>query len=512
MKTNKKKMCSLRRGIYIFALLSMIVCLYNCNDDYKEDIVERPIVPPSFSNLEFSKYYPDSGPKATKLMLYGKGFGTDTSYIKVTVNDVRAVLMGVNDTIIYAVVPRRADTGFVKVFVGKEDTEEPKAFSSEDFEDPEKREFKYIFRRNVTTPIGKITLPKANEAWNSDSNKPTGSRVNGSYEEARFQRPRDVMFDKDGVMYIMEEGQGTNQNGAIRRAYNGQVTTLTGNTEGWFRNPTRFCFNIAQDTMFMTQDTYNTDVRSAVTYFTRESNFTRIGSLVTYEQARDSLKAANAKNKTFDHVMGIAINPVTDAMFVATTGDCRLFRIDRALSEDGKTLSANVVDVEMRIDGTTGESRALVFSEDGRKLYALIRNDVNSLYVCDYDISTGAVSSPEGALAGSMLRFVGIGRWDHTPSGIGTGIGFDHAFDLEIDGRTLYVCEREAHRIKQVDLETLYVSVLAGPREANKIPGYKDGVLEDAKFYFPEGIGLDNLKNVYVADRENHVLRMVVNE
>lgn len=61
----------------------------------------------------FESFSPDSGGVKTQLIIRGQNFGTDTAYLKVTVNNKRAAIVGVADDVIYAIVPARADTGYV---------------------------------------------------------------------------------------------------------------------------------------------------------------------------------------------------------------------------------------------------------------------------------------------------------------------------------------------------------------------------------------------------------------
>ena len=507
MKTNKKKMCSLRRGIYIFTLLSMIVCLYNCNDDYKDENVERPLVPPSFDNLEFTKFYPDSGPKAEKLMLYGKGFGTDTSLIKVTVNDKPAMIMGVNDTIIYAIVPRRADTGFVKISFDRAG-ESPVELSSKDFSDSEgtviPKEFNYIFRRSVTTWLGKINLPRPNDPFVAEGdgeNRPSAGqeRKDGNYEEARFQRPMKVMFDSDGALYVLEEGNGDNKNGSIRRVYNGTVSTLVMNSAGYFRSPVNFCFNKAQDTMFVTMDSGESSAQAPIIFLTRESGFTRVGACMTNDQAGVL------------RVQGIAINPVTQEMYVASREDWKIYRVDREISADGRSMSGKMVDTGITIDNGTGLGRptSIAFSEDGKTFFALLMDSRNSIYKCNYDIATRTMTSDAGQY---MVRIAGKGGWGFEPEGVGTSCGFDWPSEMIVEGTDMYITDRETARIRHLDLRTNYISVLAGPNVNDKKRGYMDGALHDAQFYMPEGIAFDEVGNIYVAERGNHLIRLIINE
>ena len=93
--------------------------LVGCADN---DIAEerRVVSPPDLSKAsKFLSFAPDSGGVGTQLVIKGENLGTDTAYLRVTVNGKRANIVGVNNDHIYAIVPARADNGLVKVFVGK---------------------------------------------------------------------------------------------------------------------------------------------------------------------------------------------------------------------------------------------------------------------------------------------------------------------------------------------------------------------------------------------------------
>ena len=60
-----------------------------------------------------------------------------------------------------------------------------------------------------------------------------------------------MLSDKDDAIFEMDEGRGTNKDGALRRLYEGNVETLIQCNAGPFQSPTAAAFNAAQDTMYM---------------------------------------------------------------------------------------------------------------------------------------------------------------------------------------------------------------------------------------------------------------------
>ena len=184
-----------------------------CNNDLAP-IRQSQTFPPNLNApTVFESFSPDSGGVKTQLIIRGQNFGTDTAYLKVTVNNKRAAIVGVADDVIYAIVPARADTGYVRLFVGKDDNVEEYASQTK---------FIYQFKRNVTTLMGR---------------QGQSGRDDGPYAECKLQRPWFALADKDGALFFIDEGRGQNKNGALRRAQEGWVETLVQNSSGPFQSP-----------------------------------------------------------------------------------------------------------------------------------------------------------------------------------------------------------------------------------------------------------------------------------
>ena len=69
----------------------------------------------------------------------------------------------------------------------------------------------------------------------------------------------------------------------------------------------------------------------------------------------------------------------------------------------------------------------------------------------------------------------------------------------------LYVADPHNHRIRKVSPAGL-VSTVAGQVGT---PGYSDGPAAQAKFWFPVDVKIDGQDNLYVADRNNAVVRKI---
>lgn len=109
-------------------------------------------------------------------------------------------------------------------------------------------------------------------------------------------------------------------------------------------------------------------------------------------------------------------------------------------------------------------------------------------------LSTGAVST----IAGSSGGFA---------DGTGTSTQFSAPRGVELDGLgNLYIADAGNHRIRKMVLSTGVVSTLVG----NGNPAWVDGIGTAASINCAEGVAVDNLGNLYIADTYNHLIRKVV--
>ncbi len=123
----------------------------------------------------------------------------------------------------------------------------------------------------------------------------------------------------------------------------------------------------------------------------------------------------------------------------------------------------------------------------------------SNLYVADtvndrirkIEISTGKVTT-----------IAGDGRYRFS-DGIGTSAQFKAPRGLLCVGSDLYVADTESHRIRKIEISTGRVTTIAGDGAC----GYLDGDGLSAKFNNPYSIATDDLRNLYIADTNNHMIR-----
>jgi sugar lactone lactonase YvrE len=78
---------------------------------------------------------------------------------------------------------------------------------------------------------------------------------------------------------------------------------------------------------------------------------------------------------------------------------------------------------------------------------------------------------------------------------------------LQLVGRNLYMADSKNNRIRRIDLDSGIIDCIAGLRE----PGYSGdgGPAIDAQFSYPMDLELGPDGRLYVADRDNHVVRAI---
>ena len=140
-----------------------------------------------------------------------------------------------------------------------------------------------------------------------------------------------------------------------------------------------------------------------------------------------------------------------------------------------------------------------------------------SLYVADLGnqgirrivIATGAVSTLAGP-DGSVGNPVGLQSF--VDSSTPASARFSNPTSLATDGTSLFVADRDNHRIRRVVLATGVVSTLAGPFDTPVTPsGATDGIGTLARFRQPEGIAIDSAgTTLFVAEALSHTLRRIV--
>jgi len=106
--------------------------------------------------------------------------------------------------------------------------------------------------------------------------------------------------------------------------------------------------------------------------------------------------------------------------------------------------------------------------------------------------------------SGEVTTLAGSG-FPGTDDGPGNTARFDTPKGLAVDQNgNVYVADWYNQRIRKVTTDG-FVSTLAGQRRE----GFIDGTGTNASFYYPSGLALDSVGNIYVAEQGNHAVRKV---
>jgi hypothetical protein len=124
----------------------------------------------------------------------------------------------------------------------------------------------------------------------------------------------------------------------------------------------------------------------------------------------------------------------------------------------------------------------------------------SNLYVADTDNSTIRKITP----AGDVSTFAGLAGQTGGADGTGNAARFNHPSGVAVGpSGNIYVADSSNHTIRQITPAGV-VTTLAG-----SLQGFADGTGAAAKFNFPNGVAVDADENIYVADFNNHRIRMV---
>lgn len=161
-----------------------------------------------------------------------------------------------------------------------------------------------------------------------------------------------------------------------------------------------------------------------------------------------------------------------------------------------------------RENALVGRPQALALSADGYKIYISQNNKIT-----EFNLITGRLRE----IAGHVM--------DSYTEGIGDAARFSDVTSIAAssDGRTLYLADRNNHRIRKLDVRTKETSYLTGAGEINAYNsdnGYQEGgpcphtfeqgVAGCAYFNRPTGLALSpDEKTLYVAEGSNNRIRGV---
>jgi len=464
----------------------------SCRDsESKSDIVEHnPSNPVTITSVE-----PDSINVASQMLITGKNFGGDKSKISVEINGKKAAVINVtpDGTIIYCIVPSLKEAGEYHEG-GDMITASAKVIVDGTAESNPSDQLIYTFSQSVSTFLG-FTDQDGNSAI-----------TDGTFDQAQFLSPFWLAFDTDikgpkdeygnlkKNIYLIEENNGLR----YIDLYNKTVETIF-RTTGDLQRPRTIAFTLDGDTMIIANDVGDW------------------GSNGTVIIPRDpiSRKFTNGTPTPWTVVMhhkqcnGGAIHPISGDYWFNSYEKSQVYKVFQRPSNGSVWRYGGPSAADLNVDGQEGTHYFFLVQDNNWEFNIQIAPSGSFAYIVSknqhyiarmsYDFSTGAFLKP--------VPFVGTRQQSGFQDGVGTNTLFNQpqqgAFDKDDN---FYVCDGLNHCIRKVTPQG-QVSTFAGrPQNA----GYSDGALRDAQFNTPFGIIFDDdLQTFYIADENNHRLRMI---
>ena len=136
------------------------------------------------------------------------------------------------------------------------------------------------------------------------------------------------------------------------------------------------------------------------------------------------------------------------------------------------------------------------------KPYALTLDQAGTLYVADTGNSTIRKVSKNGVVT-TWAGALGITGTNDGPHDVAL---FREPRGLAIDASgNVFVADQLNHTIRKITAEGVVSTFAGAPLEI----GFADGQGNSARFNYPSGVALDNAGTLFVADRNNHVIRRI---
>lgn len=323
--------------------------------------------------------------------------------------------------------------------------------------------------------------------------------ADGPAREARFYFPRQIAADRSGNVYVADSG-----NHVVRRVSpDGTVTTLagrpgqSGSADG-VGGAARFQLpaGVALDPLgnVLVADAGNQTIRRIAP----DGKVTTVAGTAGAYAGADGVGA----EARFFSPLGVACDAHGN-VFVADTGNATIRKID---SHGRVTTLAGAAGQHGSADGPGVSAR---FDTP----YAVAVDARGSVFATDHFSGTIRKIDPDGrvtTLAGQALA------WDHV-DGPGDAARFYFPAGIAIDASgTLWVADAWNQSIRKVTPDGV-VSTVAGPDGSSVSAvcqaypveaGRSDGCAKSARFSSPEGVAVGPDGSLYVADTQNHALRV----
>jgi hypothetical protein len=318
----------------------------------------------------------------------------------------------------------------------------------------------------------------------------TEGSADGTGAGAGFYYPSGVAADNAGNLYVADTDNHT-----IRKivAATGAVTTLAGlaghsgsadgtGSDARFSNPSGVAVDSAGNVYVA--DTSNCTLRKV----------TASGLVSTLAGSAGSAGSADGAGSTaeFNRPQGLAIDSAGN-LYLADTNNHTIRLV--APSTGVVTTVAGLAGISGSSDGA-GNLARFAFP------CGVAAGSAGSIYVADTENHAIRAITASGLVSTLAGRAGASGGTD----GAGSAATFDSPSALAADASgNIYVADTDNHTIRKVDSSTGATSTLAGLAGTS---GSTDGLGSAVRFFAPAGIAADSSGNLYIADTNNHTIRL----
>ena len=458
----KKQM---KRSWSICSLLMLVAAMFfvGCDEgDFNPDngIHGTPFVPGQSTVV--TDFIPKTGGAGTRLVVYGKNFGNDTTRVHVTIGGVPAKVINTLGESLLCQVPNKAYSGEIVVTVLDEEGNELQSGVCED-------KFDYQRKTLVSTFCG--TMYENNTKYDVKA---------GPFDDCGgFDRLLWMKFDPldPDMLYVAAEKKSF-RIFDFHRQYADVFTTNIDNVSS--------CDFTKEGDLVLSRDQTN-DQNIGLYMFTRESGF----------KTRLELCKARA-------VKCVATHPVNGRIYYTLYRKGELWSVD----------PYNPLDNHMEVGlPRTGTGVLIVWHPTGDYCY-LMHYERHTIWRSDYDKTTGTMSTP--------YLICGKDNTANWADGVGSSVRMkkplqgvfvkNPEYAGQEDEYDFYFCDNGTHSIR-VLTPMGRVYTYAGRSDGGS-NGYRNGDLRnEALFYYPESIVWDAKRECFlIGDTNNRRVRKIGKE
>jgi sugar lactone lactonase YvrE len=312
--------------------------------------------------------------------------------------------------------------------------------------------------------------------------------IDGATGQAAFADPFGIAVDRAGNVLVSEGGKSNR----IRRASpKGIIDTIAGASQ----DPREGAPSISGSNDRVTLDSPSAIAvdksGNVVIADTSDNRIVRLSpkgamSIAAGSGAR-GYRDGSATEAQFDSPIGVAVDDAGD-IFVADTYNDRI----RKISPDGMVST-------VAGSGTPG-------AQDGNGLAAsfdtpcgVAVDKAGNIFVADAENNSIRKITPDSTV--TLFAGGARGRQD----GKGPDATFDHPCGIVIthDG-FLFITDESSGLIREITPDADVTTV------AGSAPGFRNSVGKKARFNGPSGVAVDPAGNLYIADRDNYLIRKIV--